>query len=311
MALGAALGDDLDAPVDQTSRHALDGRRDRPVRSGAAGGRRSRSASTCRRRPNSPAASPRSAWSSAPTARGSRPAQARPAAGLARRRPLALGRLCRRRPCADRRGAPAGRSAAGSSDIDGELAAARAAVEDKRKAVEAAQADLTAAAAAEAAAREHWRAAQREADSARELHAAAEREVARNAARISALTEAKTRLIAGRDEAQAAAAEAERALAAAALGRSGKPARRRPRRHRRQARRARRGARRGAGAGARGRARRPPARRHRHRPAGLERAPRRRDRPDRHARRPQRRGQAASAPRSPTRRRSSPRSAAR
>ena len=37
--------------------------------------------------------------------------------------------------------------------------------------------------------------------------------MARNAARISALTEAKTRLIAGRDEAQAAAADAESALA--------------------------------------------------------------------------------------------------
>ena len=88
------------------------------------------------------------------------------------------------------------------SDIDGEIVIARTTLEDKRKAAEAAQSDLTAAGAAEAAAREHWRAAQREADSARELHAMAEREMARNTARISALTEAKTRLIAGRDEAQ-------------------------------------------------------------------------------------------------------------
>jgi chromosome segregation protein len=99
------------------------------------------------------------------------------------------------------------------SDIDSELAAARVTVEDKRKAMEAAQSDLTAAAAAEAATREHWRAAQREADNARDLHAAAEREVARNATRISALTEAKSRLIAGRDEAQGAASEAAGALA--------------------------------------------------------------------------------------------------
>ena len=41
----------------------------------------------------------------------------------------------------------------------------------------------------------------------------AEREMARNAARISALTEAKTRLIASRDEAKAAADVAEQALA--------------------------------------------------------------------------------------------------
>jgi chromosome segregation protein len=100
------------------------------------------------------------------------------------------------------------------SDIDGELAAGRGTMEDKRRAVEAAQADLAAAAAAEAAAREHWRKAQRDADSARELQAMAEREMARNAARISALTEAKTRLAAGRSEAQAAASQAEQALAA-------------------------------------------------------------------------------------------------
>src|SRR6185295_19398191 len=89
---------------------------------------------------------------------------------------------------------------------------ARTTVDDKRKAAEAAQAALTAAGAAEAAARDHWRAAQREADNARELHAMAEREMARNTARISALTEAKTRLVAGRDEAQGAATGADQAL---------------------------------------------------------------------------------------------------
>ena len=99
------------------------------------------------------------------------------------------------------------------SDIDGELVTARTTVEDKRKAAETAQAALTAAGAAEAAAREHWRSAQREADNARELHAMAEREMARNTARISALTEAKTRLSTGRDEAQAGLGVAESALA--------------------------------------------------------------------------------------------------
>jgi chromosome segregation protein len=99
------------------------------------------------------------------------------------------------------------------SDIDGELVTARSTVEEKRKAVEAAQANLTAAGTAETAARESWRAAQRDADSARELHAMAEREMARNAARISALTEANKRSVASRDEAKAAADAAEGALA--------------------------------------------------------------------------------------------------
>jgi len=99
------------------------------------------------------------------------------------------------------------------SDIDTEVVAARTTLDDKRKAVETAQSDLTAAGAAEAAAREHWRSAQREADNARELHAMAEREMARNTARISALTEAKNRLVAGRDEAQASLTIAESGLA--------------------------------------------------------------------------------------------------
>ena len=61
-------------------------------------------------------------------------------------------------------------------DIDAELAAARVDVEGKRKVVEGAQAELTAAAAAEGAARDRARSAQRDADTARDLHAAAERE---------------------------------------------------------------------------------------------------------------------------------------
>jgi len=98
------------------------------------------------------------------------------------------------------------------ADIEGELVAARAEVEIRRKAVEAAQAELSAAATAETAAREHTRASQREAATARDAHAAAEREIARNAARMSALTEAKSRLMAGAEEALAAKAEAEMAL---------------------------------------------------------------------------------------------------
>ena len=51
-------------------------------------------------------------------------------------------------------------------------------------------------------------------DAAREAHAAAEREINRNAARISALKEARQRTRAARDEAMAARHDAEQALAA-------------------------------------------------------------------------------------------------
>ena len=98
------------------------------------------------------------------------------------------------------------------ADIDAELPMARATLEVRRRTVEVAQVELSSAAASEGAARENWRAMQREADNARELQAMAEREVARNTARISALAEAKNRLIAGRDEAKAATQEAERGL---------------------------------------------------------------------------------------------------
>ena len=76
------------------------------------------------------------------------------------------------------------------------------------------EAALAAAAAAETEARARWREAQRLTDAAREDHAAAEREIGRNAARISALKEARQRIGAGRDEAKLARAEAEKALAA-------------------------------------------------------------------------------------------------
>jgi chromosome segregation protein len=99
------------------------------------------------------------------------------------------------------------------ADIDGELVTARAEVEKRRAEVEAAQAALTTAVTAETAAREQARVAQREADSSRDLHAAAERDIARNAARISALTEAKSRLVTSREEATTAQKTAETSLA--------------------------------------------------------------------------------------------------
>jgi chromosome segregation protein len=98
--------------------------------------------------------------------------------------------------------------------IEGELAAARGEVEAKRRIVEAAEAALNAAAAAETDARARWRDAQRLTDAAREDHAATEREISRNAARISALMEARQRIGADRDETKLARAEAEKALAA-------------------------------------------------------------------------------------------------
>ena len=69
---------------------------------------------------------------------------------------------------------------------------------------------VAAAAAAETDARAHSREAQRRTDTAREEHAAAEREISRNAARISALKEAKQRISAGRDETAMRAAKPNR-----------------------------------------------------------------------------------------------------
>jgi chromosome segregation protein len=98
--------------------------------------------------------------------------------------------------------------------IESELATARSEMDTKLRSLEAAEAARAAAAAAEIKARARWREAQQATDTAREDHAAAEREISRNAARISALKEAKQRTSAGRDEAVAGRAEAEQALAA-------------------------------------------------------------------------------------------------
>src|SRR5580700_5017206 len=98
--------------------------------------------------------------------------------------------------------------------IEGELETARADVAAKRQALDMAEAAVTAAAAAEVQARIRWRDAQRLTDNAREEHTAAEREIARNAARISALKEARVRISAGCDEALAGQREATAALAA-------------------------------------------------------------------------------------------------
>ena len=98
---------------------------------------------------------------------------------------------------AARRLAERGRLAA----IETELTTARTEMENNVRALEAAEAARAAAAAAEIKARARWREAQQLADAAREEHAAAEREISRNAARVSALQEARQRTCAGRDEA--------------------------------------------------------------------------------------------------------------
>ncbi len=127
-------------------------------------------------------------------------AQSRPAAGFARGRSVALGRLCRRRARADRRGAPARRARPLAGDPGRTCRPRTHEVDAKRHAVAEAEAALAAAAAAETQARAAWREAQHATDAAREEHAAAEREISRNAARISALKEAQARISAGRSE---------------------------------------------------------------------------------------------------------------
>src|SRR5262252_4841002 len=99
------------------------------------------------------------------------------------------------------------------ADIETELRAARLDVETRRAAVTRAETEVSSASEAEAGARADWRDRQREADSARDRHAQAERELARIAARHSALSEAKSRLAAGHGEAQTAHDAAQAALA--------------------------------------------------------------------------------------------------
>ncbi len=98
-------------------------------------------------------------------------------------------------------------------DIEAELDQARLDASAKRQALETADAEQKAASAAESAAREAARAAQREADSARDRHAATEREINRHASRRSALTEAQARLTADREEVSGAHESALEAVA--------------------------------------------------------------------------------------------------
>jgi chromosome segregation protein len=98
-------------------------------------------------------------------------------------------------------------------DVERELAMVRAEVEVKRAAAAAAEEEVAAASAAEGEARVRRREAQSAADSVRDRHAAAERESGRVTARMSALTEAKLRLATSREEAAAMKGDAVEALA--------------------------------------------------------------------------------------------------
>ena len=102
------------------------------------------------------------------------------------------------------------------AEIESELQLARAELDGARQQKEAAEGTLRTAATAETEARNAARERQRELNAARDKHEAAEREANRNAARVSALEEARTRLTTTRDEAAGARAEAEAALAALA-----------------------------------------------------------------------------------------------
>jgi chromosome segregation protein len=211
-ALGAALGDDLDAPIDQAS----------PIRwMGAA------------RDETDPAlpdgVAPLSAHVTAPTELARRLAQigivarADGAALAARLKPGQ--RLVSREGdlwrwdgfavAADAPTAAARRLAEKNrlADLGREIETVRHEVEAKGRAADEAETQLAAAVAAESDARTRWREAQHAAEAARDAHARAEREAARVTARRSALAEAKVRLAASRDEAAAMQRDAGEALA--------------------------------------------------------------------------------------------------
>ncbi len=106
------------------------------------------------------------------------------------------------------------------ADIEAELRNVRADLEARRRAVAAAEGEVVASREAENDARGRWRAAQREADAARDRHAAAERELNRITSRRSALAEAQARVtttLAETEEARATAAFALEDLGTAAV----------------------------------------------------------------------------------------------
>jgi chromosome segregation protein len=210
-ALGAALGDDLDAPVDQSAPMRWAGAAIDPADPILPAGAQPLSGFV-----RAPAELARRLAQIGVVERGDGPGLAallKPGQRLVTRegdywRWDGFAAAAHAPTGAARRLAERGRLAA----IETELTTARTEMENNVRALEAAEAARAAAAAAEIKARARWREAQQLADAAREEHAAAEREISRNAARVSALQEARQRTCAGRDEAVAARAEAENAL---------------------------------------------------------------------------------------------------
>ena len=212
-ALGAALGDDLDAPVDPKA----------PMRWGGA-----------EIDPSDPAlpegVEPLTKYVAAPKALGRRLRQVGVIERAAGARLLRLlkpgqrlvsreGDLWRWDGFAVAANAPTGAARRLAernrlAEIETELQAARVDAESKRKSVSEAEAEVATAAKSEADARARWRELQHQGDKTRERQSDAERAANQQAARRSALTEAKTRISASRREADAAKKEALRALAA-------------------------------------------------------------------------------------------------
>jgi chromosome segregation protein len=98
------------------------------------------------------------------------------------------------------------------ADLRKEAAAARAAADALAEAAEAAQESVHAAALGESEAREAQRRSRAHLEEARERHVAAERRLGQIAQRLSALQEAKTQILANRDEAAQKRDYAARAL---------------------------------------------------------------------------------------------------
>jgi chromosome segregation protein len=99
------------------------------------------------------------------------------------------------------------------ADLEAELTSARADFERRKAEFVAAEAELTTAAQSEAEARAQRREAQKAADAARDRHSEAEREINRVTARRSALAEAQNRLAASMTEAEAGRVKASNDLA--------------------------------------------------------------------------------------------------
>ena len=215
-ALGAALGDDLDAPVDTKAPMHWGGVEPDAADPALPDGVAPLAAHVkAPRRTGAPPCRRSASWLTGSTARAS-PRMPKPGQRLVSRegdlwRWDGFAIAAHAITGAARRLAERNRLA----DVEAELQLARARRRDPRRAVvTVAEAEVAAAAETESAARTRWRDLQRDANAARDRHSQAERERARITARHSALSEAKTRLAASQAEAQSAHDEAHAALAA-------------------------------------------------------------------------------------------------